>query len=142
MAECGRSPVIIANSNFNMINTCVEMGASVGMTLGAAEAGFEPSIGVIGDSTFLHSGLPTLISFAKSRKVNANLVIVDNSITGMTGQQPSVAIKIFEDIARGMGFSDDRIHVLKPLPQKHEANVKYLENVFSKKRAEVINYFK
>ncbi|MCK5073100.1 MAG: hypothetical protein KAQ98_06705 [Bacteriovoracaceae bacterium] len=123
---------------FDMINTCVEMGASVGMTLGAAEAGLEPSIGVIGDSTFFHSGLPTLISMAKSKTANANLVIVDNKITGMTGQQPTVAIDIFEDIARSFGFSEEQIHVLKPLPQKHEENVKYLENVFSQKRPDII----
>ena len=56
----------------------------------------------------------------------------------MTGQQPTVAIDIFEDIARSFGFSEEQIHVLKPLPQKHEENVKYLENVFSQKRPDII----
>ena len=122
---------------FDMISTCVEMGASVGMALGAAQAGYEPAVGVIGDSTFVHSGLPTFVSFAKSN-VNVNLVIMDNRITGMTGQQPTIVTDVFEKMAESFGLSPDQIHLLTPLPKLHEENVKYLEKVLSQKRPDLI----
>ena len=76
------------------------MGASVGMTLGAALSGMEPAVGVIGDSTFFHSGMPALLSVAKCR-VNANIVILDNRITAMTGQQPTIAVDSLSQDGRG-----------------------------------------
>ena len=60
--------------------TTVAMGASVGMTIGAAFAGIEPSVGVIGDLTFFHSGVQSLMSMAISN-VNASLIIMDNQTT-------------------------------------------------------------
>ena len=42
---------------YNAINSCVDMGASVTMAKGAADAGLHPSVAVIGDSTFTHSGM-------------------------------------------------------------------------------------
>ena len=46
---------------FESISTCVDMGASVTMAKGAADAGLHPAIGVIGDSTFTHSGMTGLL---------------------------------------------------------------------------------
>ena len=43
------------------IDTCVCMGASIGMAKGASDAGLRPAVAAIGDSTFLHSGIPPLI---------------------------------------------------------------------------------
>lgn len=46
---------------YNAINTCVDMGASVTMAKGAADAGLIPAVAVIGDSTFTHSGMTGLL---------------------------------------------------------------------------------
>lgn len=115
---------------YNSLHTCVEMGASVGMALGAAYGEVSPAVGVLGDSTFFHSGLPTLISIAKT-KVNVNLIVLDNQSTAMTGQQETIALDILPAIAKGAGFDDDHIHTLIPLPKFHEENVKRLEKIFS-----------
>ncbi|MGB7295482.1 MAG: indolepyruvate ferredoxin oxidoreductase, partial [Candidatus Aminicenantales bacterium] len=49
---------------YSAVHTCVCMGASVGMAKGGAEAGIRPSVAVIGDSTFGHSGLTPLLEAA------------------------------------------------------------------------------
>ncbi|MCK7522691.1 MAG: thiamine pyrophosphate-dependent enzyme [Ignavibacteriales bacterium] len=46
---------------WNSINSCVDMGASITMAKGAADAGVHPSVAVIGDSTFTHSGMTALL---------------------------------------------------------------------------------
>lgn len=122
---------------FEGIHACVEMGASLGMALGAALTGMGPSVGIIGDSTFFHSGLPTLVTFARS-KVNANFVVMDNRITAMTGQQETVATDIIPDIAKACGLKEDQIHLLTPLPKKHQENVELLTEVFKKDRPDLI----
>ncbi|MDL2206378.1 indolepyruvate ferredoxin oxidoreductase subunit alpha [Eubacteriales bacterium OttesenSCG-928-N13] len=70
------------------------MGASVGMAQGIGRAQGEQfgrdTVAVIGDSTFLHSGVTSLIS-AVYNKAPITLVILDNRITGMTGHQPNPA---------------------------------------------------
>ena len=111
---------------YESLHSCVEMGASVGMTLGAALAGFEPAVGVIGDSTFFHSGMPSLVGVAKCN-VNANIIVMDNRIVAMTGQQPTVAENCIPNIAKSIGFSEDQIHILKPLPKYHKENVEIIE---------------
>ncbi|MDO4739189.1 MAG: indolepyruvate ferredoxin oxidoreductase subunit alpha [Eubacteriales bacterium] len=77
-------------------DTCLCMGASVGMAQGfsrarqwAGETGRE-LVGVIGDSTFLHSGVTSLLSAAYNR-ADITLIILDNTTTGMTGHQPNPA---------------------------------------------------
>jgi len=122
---------------FNAINTCVEMGASLSMAFGAAMAGMSPSVGIIGDSTFFHSGMPTLLSAAKS-KLNMNLVIMDNSIVGMTGQQIPVAADIAPTLAKATGFTEDQIHVFIPLPKKTKDNIEKLEKIFSEEKPSLI----
>jgi len=70
------------------IDTCVAMGASIGMACGFYHAGVkEPIIAVIGDSTFFHAGIPPLID-AVMHGANITVVVFDNSITAMTGHQP------------------------------------------------------
>lgn len=115
---------------YTAISTCVEMGASAGMALGAAYAGLTPAVGVIGDSTFFHSALPTLMAIAKS-KVNVTLVVMDNRITGMTGQQPTIVTDTIPQIALAAGFSPENIHNFIPLPKNHEENTKALQNIFA-----------
>ncbi|MBI5618316.1 MAG: indolepyruvate ferredoxin oxidoreductase subunit alpha [Gammaproteobacteria bacterium] len=70
------------------IDTTVCMGASIGNAVGIALSGTEqrPIVATIGDSTFLHSGIPPLID-AVYNNVNITVVILDNHITAMTGGQ-------------------------------------------------------
>jgi indolepyruvate ferredoxin oxidoreductase alpha subunit len=97
------------------------------MAVGAALAGQTPSVAIIGDSTFGHSGLPALLTAASSG-VNVTVVILDNRVVGMTGQQPSQALDQVERMVLGMGIPETQLQVLAPLPKQHEANVKALES--------------
>ena len=69
------------------IDTTVCMGASIGNAIGMAAAGeTKPVVATIGDSTFLHAGLPPLID-AVYNKADITVVLLDNAITAMTGGQ-------------------------------------------------------
>ncbi len=70
------------------IDTCVSMGSSIGNATGMAKAGREtrPIVATIGDSTFLHSGIPPLID-AVQNGVDITIILLDNHITAMTGGQ-------------------------------------------------------
>lgn len=74
----------------NAIDTTICMGASVSGLHGFVKAGDEERAGktvaVIGDSTFIHSGVTGLINIAYNES-NSTVIILDNSITGMTGHQ-------------------------------------------------------
>ena len=72
---------------FEAVDMLISMGASIGMAHGFNRAGGQESaIAVIGDSTFFHSGIPPLAS-AVYNKANIAVVVLDNRITAMTGQQ-------------------------------------------------------
>ena len=72
------------------IDTTVCMGASVSGLHGFVKAGDEANarrtVAVIGDSTFIHSGVTGLINIAYNES-DSTVIILDNSITGMTGHQ-------------------------------------------------------
>jgi len=70
------------------MDTCVSMGSSIANAVGMAMAGTEtkPIIATIGDSTFLHSGIPPLID-AVYNQANITVFLLDNHITAMTGGQ-------------------------------------------------------
>lgn len=63
------------------------MGASIGTAFGLERAGHERTVAIIGDSTFVHAGIPSLID-AVYNGSSLTLIILDNSTTGMTGAQP------------------------------------------------------
>lgn len=79
-----------AAAPLNALDTCICMGASVGMAHGFDKAygdnGNKKVVGVIGDSTFIHSGITGLINSVYN-KGTSTVMILDNSITGMTGHQ-------------------------------------------------------
>lgn len=104
------------------INSCVDMGASVTMAKGAADAGMKPSVAVIGDSTFTHSGITGLLDAVKDQS-SLTVLILDNYTTGMTGGQDSHATGRLEDICLGLGVEEDHLHVLNPIKKKHEENM-------------------
>jgi indolepyruvate ferredoxin oxidoreductase, alpha subunit len=76
------------------LHSCICMGASIGMAHGMSKALGEKGrgriVGVIGDSTFLHSGITPLLDMAYNRS-NAVIVICDNRTTAMTGMQENPA---------------------------------------------------
>ena len=108
-----------ALSPFHAIHACVEMGASVTMAKGAADAGQHPSIAVIGDSTFTHSGITGLLDCVNS-KANVVILISDNLTTGMTGGQDSAGTGRLEQICAGVGVEPEHIRVVVPLPKNME----------------------
>ena len=77
-----------AQPPLNAVDTVLCMGASIGMAHGFKKAtkGTSNNIAVIGDSTFIHSGVTGLIN-AVYNKSGITLIILDNSTTGMTGHQ-------------------------------------------------------
>ena len=111
-----------ALSPFHAIHACVEMGASITMAKGAADAGQFPSFAVIGDSTFTHSGMTGLLDCVNS-KANVVVLISDNLTTGMTGGQDSAGTGRLEAICLGLGVEPEHVRVVVPLP-KHMEEIK------------------
>lgn len=111
---------------FNAINSCVDMGASVTMAVGASDAGLRPSVAVIGDSTFTHSGITGLLD-AVNKKSNVTIIISDNSTTAMTGGQNSAGTNKIANICKGVGVEEDHLKVIIPLPKNHEENVRIMK---------------
>ena len=69
------------------MDTTVSMGSSIGNAVGMAKAGeTKPVVATIGDSTFLHAGIPALIN-AVYNQANITVLLLDNHITAMTGGQ-------------------------------------------------------
>ncbi|MFA6947613.1 MAG: indolepyruvate ferredoxin oxidoreductase subunit alpha [Eubacteriales bacterium] len=110
------------------MDTTFCMGASVSALHGFNKIrGVESakkSVAVIGDSTFMHSGMTGLVNITYN-KGNSTVVIVDNSITGMTGHQQNpctgytlkgdeVRGIMLENIARAAGVEDAHIRIVDP----------------------------
>ncbi len=122
---------------FNAINSCVDMGASITMAKGAADAGLFPAVAVIGDSTFTHSGMTGLLD-AIIEDSPITVMIVDNETTGMTGGQTSSARGKLEDICKGLGVPEDHIRVVEPLKKYHDENVAMIKEELYHKGVSVI----
>jgi indolepyruvate ferredoxin oxidoreductase alpha subunit len=110
---------------FDAINSCVDMGASITMAKGAADAGLIPAVAVIGDSTFTHSGITGLLD-AVNENAHITVIILDNGTTAMTGGQKSAATGKIEDICEGVGVDPDHIIILTPLQKHHEENLEVI----------------
>ena len=109
-----------AQAPLSMMDACVCMGASIsglhGFNIARGEEQAKKSIAVIGDSTFIHSGITGLIDIAYNKGFST-VIVLDNSITGMTGHQnnpangltikgdPTVAVNL-EALARAVGFQN------------------------------------
>jgi indolepyruvate ferredoxin oxidoreductase alpha subunit len=104
---------------FRAIDSCVDMGASITMAKGAADAGLYPAIAVIGDSTFTHSGMTGLLD-AVNDNSNITVIISDNLTTAMTGGQDSAGTNKFEAICVGLGVDPAHVRVVVPLPKNME----------------------
>jgi indolepyruvate ferredoxin oxidoreductase, alpha subunit len=122
---------------YNSINSCVDMGASVTMAIGASDAGLFPSVAVIGDSTFTHSGMTGLLD-AVVKNSPVTIIISDNSTTGMTGGQKSQATGRLEKICEGIGVSREHLRLITPLRKNHDENVRIMKEEFDYKGVSVI----
>jgi indolepyruvate ferredoxin oxidoreductase alpha subunit len=119
------------------INSCVDMGASITMAIGAADAGLFPVVAAIGDSTFTHSGMTGLLD-AVNHKSPITVLLNDNSTTGMTGGQTSSAFEKVDEIVRGLGVEEEHIRIITPLRRNHEENVKIMREELEYKGVSVI----
>ncbi|MCM2277448.1 MAG: thiamine pyrophosphate-dependent enzyme [Oligoflexia bacterium] len=95
---------------YSAIESCVCMGASIGMAKGAADAGFHPALAVIGDSTFLHSGVSPLLD-AIASGARMTVLILDNETTAMTGGQPALLpTSRLKQVVLGLGADPAHVH--------------------------------
>ena len=122
---------------YEAMNSCVDMGASITMAKGAADAGLVPAVAVIGDSTFTHSGMTGLLD-AVTEQSPITIFILDNGTTAMTGGQLSPATGKMENICIGLGVEPDHIHILRPLKKYHEENVQIIQKELEYKGVSVI----
>ncbi len=122
---------------YDSINSCVDMGASITMAKGAANAGLFPSVAVIGDSTFTHSGMTGLLD-AVVEKTAITVIISDNSTTGMTGGQTSSATGRIREICEGIGVEPEHIISLIPLKKNQAENIQIIEKELAYKGVSVI----
>jgi indolepyruvate ferredoxin oxidoreductase alpha subunit len=124
---------------YKSIYSCVDMGASVTMAKGAADAGLIPAVAVIGDSTFTHSGITGLLD-AVNDKSNIVIVISDNESVSMTGGQESSAVGKIESICEGVGVDPDHIRLLVPLAKNHVEMVKTFNEELAYEGVSVVIY--
>ncbi len=112
---------------YTAIDTCLDMGASITMAKGAADGGLHPSVAVIGDSTFTHSGITGLIDCVNDNS-NVTIIIVDNETTAMTGGQTSSGTGKLEAICQAVGVDENHIHLCEPLKK----NIDYIVQLIKK----------
>jgi indolepyruvate ferredoxin oxidoreductase alpha subunit len=122
---------------YNAINTCVDMGASVTMAKGAADAGLHPAVAVIGDSTFTHSGITGLLDAVNDRTA-ITIIISDNYTTAMTGGQTSGATGRIQAICEGIGVDPAHIRTIIPLKKNHVDNVSILKEELAYRGVSVV----
>jgi indolepyruvate ferredoxin oxidoreductase alpha subunit len=104
---------------YEAIESCVCMGASIGMAKGASDAGVRPALAVIGDSTFLHSGVTGLID-AVAADTDLTILVLDNGTVAMTGLQPTALTHRLRPIAEGIGVSPDHVRIVDIGPRAVE----------------------
>lgn len=115
-----------ATNPLKAIETIVCMGASIGMARGASLAGYKYAFGVIGDSTFYHSGLTGIVD-AVSTKTPVTIIILDNSIVAMTGCQPTMLPSSqLEKVLLGLGVEREHLRVIETKPGTVEENTRIL----------------
>ncbi len=115
-----------ASAPLAAMDTTICMGASIsalhGFNKARGEEAEKSTVAVIGDSTFMHSGMTGLVNIAYN-STNSTVIILDNSITGMTGHQqnpttgknlkgdPAAAVNL-EELCKAIGIK--RVRVVDP----------------------------
>lgn len=145
----------------NSIDSIICMGASIsalhGMNKISGKDGEKKSVAVIGDSTFIHSGITSLINIAYNA-TNSTVIILDNSITGMTGHQqnPTTGINLkgdpaskvsLEELCKAVGI--ERVRVVDPYNMKEtetaileELNIEEPSVIISRRPCALLKYVK
>ena len=102
------------------------MDECIGMGRGASQAGAKYTFGVIGDATFLHSGISNLME-AVSTKTPMTAISLDNSIVGMTGCQPTILPSSqLEPLVKGLGVDPAHIRVVNTNPNEQAKNAEII----------------
>ncbi len=122
---------------YKSINTLIDMGASITMAKGAADAGIHPAIAIIGDSTFTHSGMTGLLD-AIIENTPITVIISDNSAIAMTGAQNSSASGRLIDICKGLGIDNEHLKVVTPLHKNLQDNINLIRDELNYKGVSVI----
>ncbi|MDR3290028.1 MAG: hypothetical protein LBT02_01975 [Rickettsiales bacterium] len=111
---------------YNVPMTLVEMGSSIGMGIGSAICG-KDVIAVIGDGTFIHSGMTSLVDCV-ANNLKITIIILDNQATAMTGGQPQILpSQRLAEIIKAIGVDAEHVKEFIPLPTKHNENVALLK---------------
>jgi len=102
---------------WNAMDSIISMGASLGVAHGMAKsfAGngtAKPVLAVIGDSTFLHSGMPALANIAYHR-ANVTVLLLDNRVAAMTGGQDTPRLD-FAQLVTALGVRPERVRAVDP----------------------------
>jgi len=133
----------------NYGDSLLSMGACLGVAAGMQYGAQEKVVAMIGDSTLFHAGLPGLVN-AIHHNDDFTLVILDNEVTAMTGQQPHATRDynaggkpakplVIEDVIKGMGLTDitivDPYQVKQAIPAMKEALSRKGPNVIISRRA-------
>lgn len=150
-----------AAAPLNSMDTNICMGASVsaihGMNKIWGAGGEKKTVAVIGDSTFIHSGITGLINISYNA-TNSTVIILDNSITGMTGHQhnpttgynlkgdPAAKVSL-EELCRAIGIN--RVRVVDPYNMKEtekavleELEVREPSVIISRRPCALLKYVK
>lgn len=123
---------------YEAIHSCLCMGASIGMAIGAAHAGMRPSLAVIGDGTFTHSGMAPLLDAAREN-IDITVFILDNSIVAMTGGQPTMTTdREVVDLVAGLGVAREHIVVVSPARKTMAATVRVIRGEIAYRGLSVI----
>lgn len=123
---------------YQAIHSCLCMGSSIGMAIGAAHAGVSPSLCVIGDGTFTHSGMTALMD-AAIEDTNIKVFILDNSIVAMTGGQPTtMSDEHLMELVTGLGVKAEHVRIITPLPNKKAENLAVVREELAHKGLSVI----
>ena len=129
---------LAAAAPLSAVESIVCMGASVGMAKGAADAGLKYALAVIGDSTFIHSGITPLID-AVDANANMTLIILDNSSVAMTGCQPTILpSRRLKGLLTGCGVKHERILELDAKPNLVDENAAKLKMEIEQKELSVV----
>ncbi|HAR36529.1 MAG TPA: indolepyruvate ferredoxin oxidoreductase, partial [Acidobacteria bacterium] len=113
-------------------------GASVSMAKGGSEAGIHPSVAVIGDSTFAHSGITPLLDAVYSN-TGMTVIILDNGTVAMTGTQPSFGTgDPLDRLVAGLGVDQNHLRIIVPLPKNHQENVRIIKEELAYRGLSVI----
>jgi indolepyruvate ferredoxin oxidoreductase alpha subunit len=122
----------------NACHSCVDMGASIGMASGAAQAGMRPVVATIGDSTFIHSGITPLVG-AAHQDLPMTVFILDNSTVGMTGgQETMVNGEALATLVRALGVPAEHVHLLRAHRREHAANLEIVRRELAHEGLSVI----